>query len=185
MRRVSQIHLAGPDAWYPNAAEHQAARKAMVEAAGFTLIDPGAVAGEEPSEIAARELYAERMSRLRQADAVVINLTPWRGVGPEAGGAFEAGFLAGLGKPVFAYMNLVDESHAEYAGRVEAWMGLEPDIDGTLRDPDGCTVEDLGLPETVMLWAEARRLFLVVSNPLDDLTGLKLCLDALQLYAED
>jgi nucleoside 2-deoxyribosyltransferase len=46
-------------------------------------------------------------------------------------------------------------------------------------------VEDFGLPETVMLWAEARRLFVVITDdPLHDLTGLELCLDALALYAE-
>lgn len=185
MRRVSHIHLAGPDAWYPDAAAHLARRRAMVEASGFTLLDAGAMNETEPSEVMARELYADRLSRLRRADAAIVNLTPWRGVGPDAGAAFEVGFLAGLGKPVFAYMNLIDERHADYAGRVEAWIGLEPGEDGVLRDGDGCTVEDLGLPETVMLWAEARRLFLVVADPYEDNTGLQLCLDALQLYAED
>ena len=53
------------------------------------------------------------------------------------------------------------------------------------RDGDGCVVEDFGLPETLMLWAEARRLFVIITDdPLHDLTGLEMCLEALALYAE-
>ena len=36
-----------------------------------------------------------------------------------------------------------------------------------------------------MLWAEARRLYVIVTeDPLGDLTGLQLCLEALRLYAD-
>jgi len=185
VRRISQLHLAGPDDWYPDAEAHRTRRRDLVEAAGFVLLQPEPLTETEASEVMAREMYADRLSRLRKADAAIVNLTPWRGVGCDPGAAFEAGVLAGLGKPVFAYMNLTDESHAEYAGRVEAWIGAEPDDHGVLRDPDGCLVEDLGLPETIMLWAEARRLFLVVADPLHDLTGLQMCLEALRQYAED
>ncbi|OJU11341.1 MAG: nucleoside 2-deoxyribosyltransferase [Caulobacterales bacterium 68-7] len=183
MKPVRQIHLAGPDDWYPDAEAHRARRRALVQAAGFVLLEPEPLTETEASEVMAREMYADRLARLRKADAAIVNLTPWRGAGADPGAAFEAGVLAGLGKPVFAYMNLEAEEHAEYAGRVEAWVGLEATPEG-LRDPDGCLVEDLGLPETVMLWAEARRLFLVIADPLTDLTGLQLCLDAMKLYAE-
>ncbi len=36
-----------------------------------------------------------------------------------------------------------------------------------------------------MLWAEARRLYVIVTNDVQtDLTGLQLCLEAVQLYAD-
>jgi len=36
-----------------------------------------------------------------------------------------------------------------------------------------------------MLWSEARRLYVIVTDdPLLDLTGLELCLQAVRLYAE-
>ena len=185
MKRVKQIHFAGPDDWFPDAEALRVRRREMVEAAGYSLLVAEPLTETEASEVMAREMYADRLARLRKADAAIVNLTPWRGVGADPGAAFEAGVLAGLGKPVFAYMVIEAEEHAEYAGRVEAWMGLEPAADGALRDPDGCAVEDLGLPETVMLWAEARRLFLIVADPLSDLTGLQLCLDAVKLYDAD
>ena len=59
------------------------------------------------------------------------------------------------------------------------------DDDGVWRDAYGCAVEDLGLPEGVMLWAEARRLFVIAAeDPLTDLTGLELCFDAVRTYGD-
>lgn len=187
MRPVRSIWLAGPEAWLADFEAQASRQRAMCIDAGFTGLtaDPVPPPSSDSSELEARELYAARMARLRQADAGVVNLTPWRGPSADAGAAFEAGVLAGLGRPVFAYLNVPDESQAEYVDRVEAFVGAQRDENGVWRDGDGCVVEDFGLPETVMLWAEARRLFVIVTNDtLRDLTGLELCLDALALYAE-
>ena len=187
MRPVRSLWLAGPEPWLPDANAQSARQRALCHDNGFTGLTPPAAAAGDPadSEIQARELYAGRMAMLRRADAGVVNLTPWRGPSCDASTAFEAGVLAGLGKPVFAYLNVLDEIQAEYVDRVEAQVGAQRDAAGVWRDGDGCAVEDFGLPETVMLWAEARRLFVVVTDdPLRDLTGLELCLEALALYAE-
>ena len=71
----------------------------------------------------AREIYADSIARLRQCDAVVANLTPWRGPGADPGTAFEVGFAAALGKPVLAYLNVADEDEADHRARVEALFG--------------------------------------------------------------
>lgn len=187
MRPVRSIWLAGPDVWLPDSAAQAARQRAHCIDAGFTgaTPDPLPVTSEEGSELQARELYADRMARLRQADAGVVNLTPWRGPSCDTGAAFEAGVLAGLGRPIFAYLNVSDETQAEYVDRVDSFVGAQRDEAGVWRDGDGCLVENYGLPETVMLWAEARRLFVIVTaDPLHDLTGLELCLEALRLYAE-
>ena len=43
----------------------------------------------------------------------------------------------------------------------------------------------MGLPEAAILWAEARRFIVIVTQePLADVTGLELCLEALRLYAD-
>jgi len=58
------------------------------------------------------------------------------------------------------------------------------DPDGRFRDHLACEVEDFGLPENLMLWAEARRFFVIVTpDPFSDLTGLELALDAARVYA--
>jgi nucleoside 2-deoxyribosyltransferase len=187
MRPVRSIWLAGPEPWLPEAPSQAAKQRALCRDFGFTGLTAPAIVEIDADnvEIQARELYTERMAKLRQADAGIINLTPWRGPSCAASAAFEAGVLAGLGKPIMAYVNVADESQAEYVDRVEAHVGAQRDEAGVWRDGDGCVVEDFGLPETVMLWAEARRLFVIVTDdPLHDLTGLEMCLDALALYAE-
>ena len=116
---------------------------------------------------------------------MIANLTPWRGPGCDPAAAYMAGFAAALGKPVFAYMNLADEDEADHRDRVEAYIGAVLDEEGRWRDPDGAEIEDLGLPEASLLWAEARRFYVVVTpQPLEELSGLELCLEALRLYAD-
>lgn len=187
MRRIETVYLAGPDRWFPDPEPHLARMRALCEAAGFRPLGLGDVvtAESEPSEALARELYAEAAARLRRCDAVIANLTPWRGAGADPATAFEAGFAAGLGRPVFAYLNVANEDEAELLERVGAVMGASPDPLGVWRDGLGCAIEDLGLPESALLWAEARRFLVVVTaDPLEDLTGLKACLEAVTLYAE-
>lgn len=187
MRRIGSVFLSGPDLWFPDAAELIQRKRALCEAAGLQAVlgSDRAPVETEASEALARELYANALARLRSADAVIANLTPWRGVGADPGTAFEAGFAAALGKPVFAYINVADEDEADTRGRVEVMLGAEPDVEGRWRDADGCEVEDFGLPENLMLWAEARRFYVVVTPHVHtDTTGLQLCLDALQLYAD-
>jgi nucleoside 2-deoxyribosyltransferase len=187
MRRIETVFLAGPDLWFPDASELIAAKREMCEGAGLVALTghDGPLVETEPTEAMARELYAEALSRLRSADAVIANLSPWRGAGCDPGTAFEAGFAAALGKPVFGYLNLTHEDEADYRGRVEALIGAAPDEHGRWRDPDGCEIEDFGLPENLMLWAEARRFYVILTpDPLTDLTGLRLCLDTLKLYTD-
>jgi len=186
MRRIETLYLAGPDLWFPDAETHDLKKRALVEAAGFRALTPfdNAATEMEASEVMARELYAETAQRLRQADALIANLTPWRGPGADPATAYACGYFAALGKPVFAYLNISDELSADYRDRVERMVGAAPDAAGVLRDDDGCEVEDFALPENIMLWAEARRFFVIVSpDPLMELAGLELSLEAVRLYA--
>ncbi len=187
MRRIRSIYLAGPALPLVHEAPVAAAAQLMVEAAGYAAVrlDEDALVERSPSEAMAREIYAQRVARMRQADAAVVNLTPFRGPHCDPGTAFEAGFFSGLGKPVFAYMNLFSEEEAELKSRVDFYVGAEVDEAGVWRDDFGAPIEDYGLPESLILWAEARRLYVIVTpDPESDLTGLQLCLDAVKLYAD-
>lgn len=187
MRRNGSLYLAGPDVFFPDAGDLFARKRAMCEAAGFTALLPIDIdlIESEPSEAMAREIYAADMKAVRSSDALIANLTPWRGPGADPGTAFEFGFAAGLGKPVFGYLNVTDEGEADHRTRVLSWVGGELGPDGRWRDGDDCEIEDFGLPENLMLWAEARRLYVIITpDPLFDLTGLELCLEAVKLYAD-
>ena len=187
MRRITSIYLAGPDASFPDDAALAAEKRALCETAGFVpvLSGDGFLVETEPSEAMAREIYADRVSRMRLTDAGIVNLTPFRGPSCDAGAAFEAGFLAALGKPVFAYMNVATEVEADPRERIEALIGAHLGEDGVWRDGDDCEIEDFGLPENLMLWAEARRLYVIITPDVQgDLTGLQLCLEAIKMYSD-
>ena len=187
MRRIASLYIGGPDAAMPNGARLLADKRTLCQAKGFVPVLPSesVLVETDPSEAMAREIYADRVQRLRLADAAILNLTPWRGPGCYTGAAFEAGFLAGLGKPVFGYLNVEAEEDAELRARIDNAMGLELDRKGVWRDGFGGEIEDFGLPEDLMLWAEARRLFVVVtSDTYGDLTGFEMCLDAVKLYSD-
>lgn len=186
MRRIASIYLAGPDPWFPDAEAHDLRKRALCQSAGFRALTPldNKAAETEHSEVMARELYAETAQRLRQADALIANLTPWRGPNCDPATAFACGFMAGLGKPVFAYLNVADEAEADHRDRVERLLGAAPDEAGVWRDLDGAEVEDFGLPENLMLWVEARRFFVIVTpDPMEELAGLELALESVVSYA--
>jgi nucleoside 2-deoxyribosyltransferase len=187
MRRIASVYLSGPERWSPEGPDLIARQRRACESAGVAPLFAGdtPLVEREGTEAMAREAYAGALASLRQADAVIVNLTPWRGPSAHPTAIFEAGFASALGKPVFAYMNVADPDDAEYAARVDSLIGSTLGEDGVARDVDGCEIEDFGLPETLMLWAEARRFFCIVTpDPLADVTGVELCLEAMKAYAD-
>ena len=187
MRPIRTLYLAGPDQHLKQASTLAGEARRLCEAAGFSVLtpEPEDLTEREPSEAMAREIYAQRAARMRQADAAIANLTPFRGPHCDPSTAFEAGFFSGLGKPVFAYMNVPTEDEAELCARVDAYIGAEADEQGVIRDEQGAAIEDFGLPEGLMLWAEARRLYVIVTPDVEfDLTGLQMCLEAVKLYGD-
>jgi nucleoside 2-deoxyribosyltransferase len=187
MRRIVSLYLGGPDSALPDAGAALAQKRRLCAGKGFVpvLASDSVLVETDPSEAMAREIYADRVQRLRLADAAILNLSPWRGPNCDVGAAFEAGFMAALGKPVFAYLNVESEDEAELRNRIENDMGLELDRQGVWRDGYGGEIEDFGLPEDLMLWGEARKLFVVVTDDVyGDLTGFEMCLDAVKLYSD-
>lgn len=80
MPRIRSIHLAGPMVRHPQAAV-LAEIRLLCEAAGFHPMIPAdeVLTETEPSEAMAREIYASRIASVRRADAVIVDLSPFRG----------------------------------------------------------------------------------------------------------
>ena len=81
------------------------------------------------------------------ADAVIANLTPFRGPSADAGTVYELGYMAGRGKFCLAYSN----DPASYAARVARFESVTTSADGRPIDSQGLTVEDFGLPDNLMM----------------------------------
>jgi nucleoside 2-deoxyribosyltransferase len=175
-----RIYLAGPEVFLPNANDIGAAKAALCAEAGFEGVfplDTGLdLAGLAPLE-QARRISLSNEALMRSADALIANLTPFRGVSMDAGTAFEIGFMRALDRPVFGYTNIPGDYKARavrFRQTAADWRDSDrPDID----------VEDFGLIENLMIDIALRETAhepVVTAVPagaeLTDLDGFRRCL---------
>lgn len=179
-----KLYLAGPEVFLPDAREIGLRKKALCEDFGFVGLYPldndfSAAPGERLDE----KIFAANVALMREADAGIFNLTPFRGINADPGTAFELGFFTALRKPVFAYTN-----HAEdLFDRVAPTHGAQAGRDGEHRDNMGLSIENFGNADNLMLdcalkaqgWRVVRQ---DVPLPLHDLFSFKVCLSQARLY---
>lgn len=175
-----RIYLAGPEVFLPDASRVGAEKRRLCAAAGFeglfpldTSLD---LAGVPKAEAAERIALANE-ALMQTADAVIANLTPFRGTSMDAGTAYEVGYMRALGKPTLGYSNAA----GDYATRARLWRRGSP----LPFDCDHATfeVEDFGLAENLMIAVAVHETMgPVVVNEIAgegrmaDLTGFSQCL---------
>jgi nucleoside 2-deoxyribosyltransferase len=143
-----KIYLAGPDVFLPDAREIGQRKCALCASYGFEGLFPlDGTVDAPPGIAAAQAIYRGNLAMMRDADAVIANLTPFRGPGADPGTAFELGFMAALGRPLLAYSN----DPRPLLARVAAGQSLQRRADGAWADADGMEVEDFGLADNLML----------------------------------
>jgi nucleoside 2-deoxyribosyltransferase len=149
----TRVYLAGPDVFLSNAREIGARKRSICERHGLIGVFPTDEedAGDPTLSLAEQGLSVSRaMERvMRSCDAMIVNLTPFRGPSADVGSAYEMGFMRALGRPIFAYSN----DNRPYLDRVVAFCGgvvrLRPA--GEQEDPDGMAIEPFTLHDNLML----------------------------------
>ena len=146
-----KLYLAGPEVFLDDAREIGRRKVELCTRYGFTGLFPldGEIALDAAGGVSATAIFAANVSMMRTADAVLANLTPFRGISADPGTAFEVGFAFALGKPVAAYSN----HPGELKHRARATIGAAPEGPDSLM-ADGLHVEDFGHFDNLML-AEA------------------------------
>lgn len=127
--RRRSAYLAGPEVFLlprSRAVELGERKKAICAAAGFDAAFPldGVPGGATPTEIAL-EIFDICVRMMTDADFVIANMTPFRGVSMDVGTAVEVGYMYALGKPVFGYTN----NPESYRARVLATGVVTPDAE--------------------------------------------------------
>lgn len=179
-----RIYLAGPEVFLPDALAVGAEKRRLAEAAGFEglfPLDTSLDLDGLPKAEAARRIALANEALMRTADAIIANLTPFRGPSMDAGTAYEIGFMRALGKPVLGYTN----AGSDYAGRARLYRRgalLPYDCDRS-----NFEVEDFGLSENLMIAVAVHETMgPVVANDIAgearmaDLGGFRQCLALLQ-----
>jgi len=135
------VYLAGPDVFRPDAAARGALLKAICDRVGLAGLFPA------DSEISggcdpARAIRDANMAMIASCDALVANMTPFRGVSMDPGTAYEMGVAAALAKPVIGWT----DDPRSLVGRASQLPGAGRDADGRLRDGEGMLVEEFDRP---------------------------------------
>lgn len=151
-RRRPVVYLAGPDVFLPEAMAWAEARKEVCLRHGLFGVTPFDPPSHAPSAWEAlpewQRIFLANESHIRRADAVIANLTPFRGPSADPGTVYEVGLARGLGRPVFGYSTTTDG----FTDRSNAvWGPTHRDAKGVWRDRDGLSVEDFDLFDNLMV----------------------------------
>ncbi len=142
-----KIYLAGPDVFLPDAIAIGKRKVAICARHGVSGHYPLDNAVDLAAADASLAIFKGNEAMMDAADAIIANLTPFRGPSADAGTVYELGYMAGRGKFCLAYSN----DPALYVERVKRFGAVTKSTDGHLTDKDGLTVENFGWPDNLMM----------------------------------
>jgi nucleoside 2-deoxyribosyltransferase len=148
-----RVYLAGPEVFLSNVREIGAVKRSICERYGLVGIFPADEEDAFDPALSLREralAISRAMERVMQGcDAMIVNLTPFRGPSADVGSAYEMGFMRALGRPIFAYSN----DSRLFLKRVKAFCGgaVRLRVTGEHEDSDGMAIEPFELHDNLML----------------------------------
>ena len=141
--RYMKIYLAGPDVFRQDALAWAEDARALLAQYGHHALIP-----LDNEETTAEGIFHANVALIADADAVIANLNPFRGLEPDSGTCFEVGCAVALGKRVLAYL---EDTRPQLDRIAERHGGALAMADGRPTDPDGRFIENFGLPVNLML----------------------------------
>ncbi len=148
-----RVYLAGPDVFVPDATGRAAVLKAVCARHGLDGVSPLDPLPDRPADWAglpeARRIALANEAHIRACDALVANLTPFRGPSADAGTVFEIGFMRALGRPVFGWSNAAEDFLARTLRFVGGAARLGPG--DTWRDGEGMLLESFAMTDNLMI----------------------------------
>jgi nucleoside 2-deoxyribosyltransferase len=143
---MTSVYLAGPDVFLPDAFEIGRRKIDLCMRHGLSGLYPLDNSVDAAARDASLRIFRGNETMMSAADAIIANLTPFRGPGADPGTVYELGYMAGRGKLCFGYSN----APSSYADRVRGFTEVVAH-NGRLVDAAGMTVEDFGLGDNLMM----------------------------------
>jgi nucleoside 2-deoxyribosyltransferase len=142
-----KIYLAGPEVFERDPIGKGIALKNICTKHGAEGLFPmdNELGDEEHGSIAqAAYIRSANMDLIKSCDAIIANMTPFRGPSMDVGTAYEMGVGAALNKIVIGYTS----DTKSYVDKVKKVCKVERGTDEYIRDENGMSVEDFGDGET-------------------------------------
>src|SRR5580704_19355059 len=109
-----KVYLAGPDVFLPDAIDIGRRNVDLCKQHGLIGLYPLDNTVDPAAKHASLTIFRGNENMMIAADAIIANLTPFRGPGADAGTVYELGYMAGHGKLCLGYSN----DPSVYADRV-------------------------------------------------------------------
>jgi nucleoside 2-deoxyribosyltransferase len=142
-----KIYLAGPEVFLPDAGIVGKLKKdtcARFGLEGLFPLDNEIAQGDGAS----LQIFRANTAMMDAADAIIANLTPFRGPSADPGTVYELGYMAGRGKVCLGYSNVA----GTYLDRVRSRGAIRKDEQrGDYFDDQGWIVEDFSLADNLMI----------------------------------
>lgn len=129
---------------------------------------------KDPKSIAL-SIYHGNVNQMDQADAIIANITPFRGPHMDSGTAFEIGYFAANKKPIVCYT----QTEQDLLGRVLSWSEQHSQEHDGFRDKNGHLIENFGLEENLMITSASQQIV-----PASQLKKVFVCCDGFKEAAQ-
>ena len=145
-----KLYLAGPDVFLPDVEQKSSDLKRLCREHGFHPLFPldNRIPEFKHDHGTAARIYQANITMIRAADAILANISPFRGVSADPGTIYEIGFGEALGKAVAIYTY----DQTTYLERCRNQITLT-DTAGRIRDESRLEVENFGLVDNLMFTA--------------------------------
>lgn len=156
MGKPITVYIAGPAVFRRDAFAYSETIKQRCRDLGLTALWPPDNVPRQTGDraLVARDLREMNCAMIRKADAVVADISPFRGPNMDPGTAFEIGYALALEKPLFLYTS----SRHTLLERTMANIDLRKDGEKFF-DVDDMEVEDFDLAENLMIATCAHPIF--------------------------
>lgn len=152
---VKRIYLAGPEVFLKDAALVFRRKKEICQEhfmIGVSPMDgcPPIVNSKLDTGIA---IFQHCFDELRSCNAVIANISPFRGHCCDTGTAVEIGMARALGKPIFAYTNCGPEEFRLLRRMINKGDArIRPNTEGVIHEDEfGAMVENFGTTDNIMV----------------------------------
>jgi nucleoside 2-deoxyribosyltransferase len=150
-----RVYLAGPDVFFRDAEAWAERRKAICARHGLAAVSPLDPLAEEVEGWAAlpewQRIAWRNEAHIRGCDAVIANLTPFRGPSADAGTVYEVGFARALGRVVFGYTNSAAPFTQRMLDYASSHGGAIASPGRIWRDVDGLLIEQFRRFDNLMI----------------------------------
>jgi len=151
----NRVYLAGPDVFFRDAEAWSEHRKAICAQHGLAAVSPLDPLTEEAagwSDLPEWQRIAFRNeAHIRGSNAVIANLTPFRGPSADTGTVYEVGFARALGRMVFGYTNCAAPFTQRSLDYARAHGGAIGSPGRIWRDGDGLLIEQFRRFDNLMI----------------------------------